>query len=122
MTLKQATKKFTVTGLDASALQHQDSAFQRCLAFLDGVEKLQTQNRRHSSYGLKHVVENPSGRFGIPSSQDFYFGYVYEGTFILAALASGFTMQQVDRGLNATFNISERGIRRKALAITSRAA
>ena len=117
MTLKQAAKKFTVAKFDASALEGQDKAFQTCLSFLDGIEKIQTQNQKHSSYGLKHIVENPSGHFGVPSSQDFYTGYVYEGTFVLAALASGFTVQQ-GVGLKATLNISERGLRRRALEVT----
>jgi hypothetical protein len=122
MTLKQAAKQFTVAGLDASALEGQDEAFQTCLSFLDGIEKIRSQNRRHGSYGLKHIVENPSGRFGIPSSQNHYTGYVYEGTFILAALASGFAMEQRGRSLKATIDISERGLRRRALEITNHVA
>jgi len=121
MTLNQAVKKFTVAGLDVSALEGQEKAFQNCLSFLDGIEKTRLQNRRRGSYGYKHIVENPSGNFGIRSSQDFYTGYIYEGTFILAALASGFTMQQSGRGLKATFNISERGLRRRAIEITNSA-
>jgi hypothetical protein len=122
MTLRQAAQEFTVVKLDASALDGQDEAFQRCLSFLDGIEKTRTQNRRHTTYGYKHMVENPSGHFGIRSSQDSYTGYVYDGTFILAALASGFTVQTLHGGLSATLNISERGLRRRALEITNRVA
>jgi hypothetical protein len=119
MTLKQAAAKFKVAGLDSLALKNQDEAFQRCLTFLDGIEKRRTLNRSGDS--LKHIVENPSGRFGVPSSQDFYTGYVYEGTFVLAALASGFTAQPIVHGsLKSWFNISQRGIRRRVIELTRR--
>ena len=119
MTLKQAAQKFTIAGLDKSALVNQDEAFERCLTFLDGIEKIRTLNRSGDS--LKHMVENPSGHFGVPSSQDFYTGYVYEGTFILAALASGFRAQPIVPGsLKSWFNISQRGIRRRVMELTKR--
>jgi hypothetical protein len=118
MTLTQATKKYKVAGLDTALLKNQDEAFQRCLTFLDGIEKIRTLNRRGDS--LKHIVENPSHVCG-SHSQDFYTGYVYEGTFILAALASGFTAQPiVPGGLKSWFNISQRGIRRRAKELTGR--
>jgi hypothetical protein len=109
MTLLQAAHTYDVTGLDRSLLDNQEDAFQTCLSFLEGVEKSNGRHTQSNSYGLKHIVENPSGRFGIPSSQDCYNGYIYEGTFILAALASGFTMEQHGH-LRADFNISQRGL------------
>ena len=90
MNLKKAAQTFNVASLDTSILKNQDEAFETCIAFLKGVEKSRTQNKRHGSYSLKHVVENPSGRFGIPHSENCYAGYISEGTLILAALASGF--------------------------------
>ena len=82
MKLSEAIKTFKVEGLDEAALGGQEEAFQTCMLFLRGVEKSKSQNKRRGSYGLKHLVENPSGRYGSPSSNDCYAGYVYEGTFI----------------------------------------
>jgi hypothetical protein len=121
MTLQEASKKYSVAGLDLSALETQEEAFQTCLSFLAGVTKIKSQNTAHSSYSLKHIVENPAGRFGIPSSVDCYTCYIYEGTFILAALASGFTMRQRSPHLKATFNMSERSLREAAKAAASNA-
>jgi hypothetical protein len=82
--------------------------------FLNGTSKTKGQNRRHSSYGLKHIVEYPGGHFGIDSSASSYNGYIYEGTLILAALASGFEATYAGNHLKATFNISERDLKRRA--------
>jgi hypothetical protein len=114
MTLKQAAKQHPIGGLDEKMLAKQDDAFATCLSFLDGISKTKGQNRRHTSYGLKHIVEHPGGHFGIPSDAGGYNGYVYEGTLILAALASGFTAAHARNHFRATFNISERDLRRKA--------
>ncbi len=114
MKLFKAAQTFNVAALDESKLKGQEEAFQTCLAFLKGVEKSKTQNRTTGSYGLKHLVENPSGHYGISSSKDCYAGYVYEGTLILAALASGFGIQQHGRTLKTTFNIHEPSLRKRA--------
>jgi hypothetical protein len=113
MTLAQATQTYSVAGLDQSALAGQEKAFQTCLKFLEGVEKTKRQNPSHSTYGYKHIVEDPAGRYGIPCETECYSGYVYEGTFILAALSSGFTIEQRIGDLSATFNISERSLKRR---------
>jgi hypothetical protein len=81
MTLQEASRKFTVAGLDESALATQEDAFATCLAFIEGIAKIKGQNRRHTSYGLKHIVEHPGGHFGIPSSTSGYHGFIYEGIF-----------------------------------------
>jgi hypothetical protein len=96
MTLHEASQTFEAAGLDKSILERQEQAFQLCLSFLTGIKKTKCQNHRHTSYGYKHMVEQN--------------GYVYEGTFILAALASGFTMRQRGQHLNVTFNISQRSL------------
>jgi hypothetical protein len=100
MTLAKAAKKFRVAGLDRSKLRGQEDAFIGCLRFLDGIEKQQKPNRKYTSYCLKHLVEECSGN------------YVYEGTFILAALASGFTMEQQGKNLTVIFNISQNNLRK----------
>jgi hypothetical protein len=114
MTLKQAAQTYMVAGLDQSWLAGQEKAFQTCLTFLEGVEKTKGQNKWHSSYGFKHIVEEPAGRYGIPCTVDCYNGYIYEGTFILAALASAFTMRQDGNFLSVSFNISERSLKERA--------
>jgi len=48
-----------------------------------------------SSYGLKHVAEKE-------------IGYVTNGIFIAAAIATGFTIQRANDGPNAWLNISKR--------------
>jgi hypothetical protein len=103
MTLTQATKKFKVAGLDTALLKNQDEAFQHCLTFLEGIEKIRTLNRRGDSF--KHIVEK------------IYDVYVYEGTFILAALASGFKAQPIGSGLKSWFNFSQPSIRRRVLEL-----
>ncbi len=114
MTLTEAIETFPIAGLDASALTREEEAFETCLSFLESVEKTKGQNRRHDSYGFKHIVENPSRYFGIPFSVRCYSTYIPEGIFILAALASGFTMRQPGRLPTATFNISERSLQSRA--------
>jgi hypothetical protein len=114
MTLAQAIQTYPVAGLRQSALEGQEEAFETCLSFLAGVKKTKAQNKRRDSYGLKHIVENPAGRFGIPDSPRCYSAYISQDTFILAALASGFTMKPWGRAPNATFNISERSLKNRA--------
>jgi len=114
MTLAQAIQTYSVAGLDAATLTCEAEAFETCLSFLEGVEKTKAQNKRHDSYGYKHIVENPSRYFGIPCSSECYSTYIPQGIFILAALASGFTMKQPGRLPNATFNISERSLKNRA--------
>lgn len=114
MTLAEATQTYSVAGLDPSALMGEEEAFETCLSFLEGVEKTKGQNKRHDSYGFKHIVENPAGRFGIPFLPRCYSTYIPEGIFILAALASGFTMRQPGLLPTATFNISERSLKKRA--------
>ena len=118
MTLQQAAERFSVSGLNLANLQNQDEAFENCLSFLKGIKKIRRQNCKRATYSYKHMVENPSGEWGVSNSNDHYTGYVYEGTFILAALAAGFTRKQRGSGLRSTFNISEPGLRRRALEIT----
>jgi hypothetical protein len=119
MTLQEAAQTYSVAGFDSSMIGRQEDAFQACLHFLQGVEKTKGPNRRRNSYGLKHIVERPAGPWGIPSSLDCYYGYIYEGTFILAALASGFTMWQDSIYLKGVFNMSQRSLRRRTIEIAA---
>ncbi len=107
MTLKEASQKYTVAGLPESVIAKQEDAFVRCLSFLQGISKTKGQNRRHTSGNLKHIVERG------------YHDHIYEGTFILAALASGFTADFSCGGSRATFNISERDLSRRTKEFTT---
>lgn len=100
MNLQQAAKSFVVQGLDPENLKGQEEAFQRCVLFLAGMKKTKTQNNGHTSYGLKHTVERA------------YDCYVYEGTFLLAAMASGFVVKPYGQeSMSSTLNISEINLR-----------
>jgi hypothetical protein len=116
MTLQQAIEAYPEAKFNpvlfAQLPAHEEESFQTCLSFLEGVEKSKGQNRSHDSYGYKHIVENPTGYFDIPWSIDGGTCYIPEGVFILAALASGFTMQPIR--VSARFNISERSLCRRA--------
>jgi hypothetical protein len=108
-----------VKGFDESALLGQVDAYQYCCKFLSTLEKRQTINRKYSSYGYKHMVEDPSGRFGGPNRNNCYTTYVYEGTFILAAIAHGFEWKQDGSDLKVAFNISERSLKETIRRLTS---
>jgi hypothetical protein len=58
---------------------------------------IRTMNRRHSSYGLKHIAERELGH------------YISNGLFIAAMAGAGFRVQPV--GHNAHFNVSEKSVR-----------
>src|SRR6266496_40871 len=102
---KQSPTQSFYECLDGEMLNREDQkkAYELCLEFLQGVEKSRRMNHEHTSYGYKHMVE------GIP-----YRGYVYEGTFILAALEAGFTMRQLHPDcLKAVLNIKERSLMKR---------
>lgn len=63
--------------------------------WLSGKAKIKTINKRHSSYGLKHMAEKE-------------IGYITNGAFICAALFCGFKFKV--SGPNAHFNISEKSL------------
>lgn len=85
----------------------------RCLAFLEGMEKAPGPNRRHSAYIYKLMVESPgrhcqSGREEKnPDLPSVTTRFVYSGTFSVAALESGFTMNPKDHITQAWFNVKE---------------
>jgi hypothetical protein len=102
---KQSLPQSYLECLDAEMLNREDQtkAYELCLEFLQGVEKLKRMNYEHTSYGYKHMVE------GVPHRR-----YVYEGTFILAALEAGFTSKQLHPDcLKTVFNIKESSLMRR---------
>lgn len=68
-------------------------AFIETRKWLRGKPKISKLNKRASSYGLKHVVENE-------------IGYITNGVFIAAAIAEGFNVKRIEVTPNAWLNIS----------------
>lgn len=97
---------FPTRGVTDADLTEQGDAFQWCLDLFNSLQKTKRINWNFSSYGLKHLVENPTGRYGVcPTIDSAYRGYVFEGTLVLAAKATGFDVS--GPGLNVAFNFSK---------------
>lgn len=62
----------------------------------ENIRVRKTINRNHSSYTLKHIIEND-------------IGYITNGEFIMAALIAGYQMSNVNR-MNPCFNMDNRDI------------
>jgi hypothetical protein len=111
MTLREAAREFShrIPGFDPGALNGQDEAYERCQDFLREIEKTRSAFNRTDSYKLKHFVEDPTGNSGIGGGEARHCCYVYEGTFILAALACGFVIRHPaeSRVMNVRFNLSQ---------------
>jgi hypothetical protein len=72
----------------------------RVCEWLADLKPIKTINRRHTSYGLKHIAEPE-------------IGYVTNGAFIAAAVHCGFNYETSRESLNVFFGISERSIKAK---------
>jgi len=72
---------------------------QDVVSWLEDIDKIVSFNKRHSSYGLKHIVEKYAHR------------YVANGSFIVGSVLSGFKVQIATP--NAYFNISEKSLKLK---------
>jgi len=108
--LKERAHRCAVCKIREDNLDCQAKAWDRCVEFLETVEKAETMNKRYTSKDLVAMVRNPTGeygRFGIPPKKLPYVS-VYEGTFILAAIACGFRWEQQDHTkLDCYFNIDQ---------------
>lgn len=71
------------------------------LEWCESLDKIESINSRHTSYGMKHI-------FG----RDEYGFYVYNGAFKGAMLVAGFSVDDV-KDLNWQFNVSEKSIKNK---------
>ena len=114
MTLKEARERFQLQGIKNSVFDgdpsSQEGAFKNCVAFLEGFKKAAYVERKHSSYALKHMVE-----------QAFQHRYVSEATFILAALSIGFTHRHLDKEtMSCFFNLSSRALDNKVWQLNAR--
>ncbi len=63
---------------------------------MQNVRTRKTINKNHSSYTLKHIIEND-------------VGYITNGEFIMAALVAGYAMSSVNR-MNPCFNMDNRDL------------
>lgn len=68
---------------------------------------IQNINKRHSSYGLKHLAERRAKRL---SNNEI--NYISNGALILAMVDAGFRFVRDGDSPNVCFNVSERAIKR----------
>ena len=80
-----------------SLLEGSEACTKVC-GWLADKEKTKTINRRHSSYGLKHLAEDE-------------IGYVTNGAFIAAAIFLGFPHELEPGSINPSFEISEKSLK-----------
>ena len=79
---------------------------ERLCHWIDGnLSPQKSINRRHTSYGLKHIAERE-------------IGYITNGQFIVAALLCGYRMMRPPIWYNPAFNFSESSIKRADQRIT----
>lgn len=96
------TDEWRATMLDDDFVEQ----FERSLEFLQRCEKTKSANRRHTSYGWKHVAERWH-RKTHPGENP----YIANGMFIAAALSLGFKVTASEYGgPNCFLNISEKSI------------
>lgn len=81
---------------DLLSKEEQDLLIEWCLL----LDKIQNVNKKHSSYGLKHLFEHSSGGF-----------YVNNGAFKGAMLKAGFKYSKGDPPKNWYFNVAEKSIK-----------
>jgi len=76
-------------------LLNNEERFESACTWLQGLEKSQEVNRRHTSYFMKHIAERRIG------------GHLSNGAFIAAALHCGFKFEHSSHYPNLFFNIDE---------------
>lgn len=69
-------------------------------------EPIQTINKKHSSYGLKHIAEKWAKKVSCGE-----VNYISNGHLILAMIDAGFRFQRIENTPNVYFNVSERAIK-----------
>lgn len=86
---------------EKARLLNSQERFEVACTWLQGIEKTESINTRHSSYFLKHITERRSG-----------IGHISNGVLIAAAIHCGFTFKISNRA-NALFNMDEDSIQAK---------
>jgi len=87
---------------EQKALLENTEEFERVCEWLYTVNKIKSINKNHTSYGLKHLAEKT-------------IGYSTNGTFIAAAIYSGFDIKIEKDSPNPMFNMSEKSLKMKDL-------
>lgn len=64
----------------------------------ENVEPIKTINRKHTSYGIKHIAEKD-------------IGYITNGVFIAAAVIAGYSYEIVPHSPNVPFGMSEKSLK-----------
>ncbi len=85
-------------------LEQLDWAYDFALSCGDPIQSI---NKRHSSYGLKHLAERRAKRL---SNNEV--NYISNGALILAMVDAGFRFVREGDSPNVCFNVSERAIKR----------
>jgi len=86
---------------EKTRLLNNQERFEVACTWLQGIEKTESINTRHSSYFLKHITERRSG-----------IGHISNGVLIAAAIHCGFTFK-ISNGVNALFNMDQDSIQAK---------
>ena len=85
---------------ERKALLENIEEFEKVCEWLYSVAKIKSINKNHTSYGLKHLAEKT-------------IGYSTNGTFIAAAIYSGFDIKIEKDSPNPMFNMSEKSLKMK---------
>ena len=85
---------------ERKALLENTEEFERVCEWLYSIAKIKSINKNHTSYGLKHLAEKT-------------IGYSTNGTFIAAAIYSGFDIKIEKDSPNPMFNMSEKSLKMK---------
>ena len=85
---------------EQKSLLENTKEFERVCEWLYTVDKIQSINKKHTSYGLKHLAEKT-------------IGYSTNGTFIAAAIYSGFDIKIEKDSPNPMFNMSQKSLKMK---------
>jgi len=83
---------------EQSSLLDNTEEFERLCEWLKPIDKIKSINKNHTSYGLKHLAEKT-------------IGYSTNGTFIAAAIYSGFDIRTDKDSPNSQFNMSEKSLK-----------
>ena len=76
--------------------------FEKICTWLEAIQKTPTINLNYTSYDLKHIAERQ-------------VGYATNGTFIAAAIYSGFAFETAVGSPNVAFGMSEKSLKMKQL-------
>lgn len=82
-------------------LLNSEERFEAACDWLQGVDKTEAINTRHSSYFIKHITERRIG------------GHLSNGVFIAAAIYCGFSFKPSGHYPNLFFNMDERSLQDK---------